>query len=163
MAESFFVALIAVLALTDLVILVGISLWYLHREVSHTSAPTLTEGAVVEGTIGPTATVSSADKPFVDYTLDLTKPGRYTIVLETEQPRIFEPFFVVRRHDNIVDNAFADEGRPEASVREAFIPGRYTIRVTSFDRGRLPSSIHYKLFVMSQDKTSASHKLSTVV
>jgi hypothetical protein len=142
---------IAVVAFLAVAAATGLALWLLWAAVE-SSPSSLSVGGTVIGTIGPHSPVSSADKPFADFRVSVPDEGAYLVSVESDRPSAFEPFVVIRRNGNIVENSFASGELATTSTADVLIPGPYTIRVTRLRTGPLAKPAHFKL---------AMRKLST--
>jgi hypothetical protein len=104
-------------------------------------------GEAVSGTMGPESVMGMADKPYRDYEVRIPAYGAYEIVLQSDQPEVFDPYVSLLSQNQMIavdgDSGMGNDARIVQNLRA----GTYIVRTTRTAIGAMETPVGYTLSV----------------
>ena len=103
----------------------------------------------ITGMFTPGLPRTTNGRPYIDYTLNVTAPGTYTISLISSNPQAYDPYLYLLQ--NGVEIASDDDsgGNLNSQLTRMLTPGVYVVRVSSF-RPSITQVVPFTLTVIRQ-------------
>ncbi len=107
----------------------------------------VTVGTPVTGTFGTSLPTDDSGKPYIDYTLNVTTAGSYSIALVSSATESYDPYIsLMQGTTQVASNDDGGDGL-NSLLNHDLQPGDYTIRVTRFGSGQLETATSFTLTV----------------
>lgn len=103
-------------------------------------------GSRIQGVFTTNLPIDQNGKPHIDYSVNITAAGSYSIELDSANVDVYDPYIILLQGGTEVGSD--DDGGKEALQSRLTInlqPGTYTIRVTRFGSGQLLSPTPFEL------------------
>lgn len=97
---------------------------------------TIFPGVPVSGTFQPTFPIDPRTRrAYVDYILNVTVPGSYTIDLRSSSSSAYDPYLYLLQGGREIDRNDDGGGYPHSRITRFLAPGTYIVRASSFRSG----------------------------
>ena len=88
----------------------------------------------VTGMFTPGLPTTSDGRPYIDYTLNVPRPGTYTITLMSANSTGYDPYLYLLQNGMELDRNDDGAGYPNSRITRMLMPGTYIVRASSFRR-----------------------------
>jgi hypothetical protein len=103
-------------------------------------------GSRVQGVFTTNLPLDHDHKPYIDYSVNITSAGRYTIELDSANINVYDPYIILLHNGSEVgSDDDGGKGPLQSRLTIELQPGTYTIRVTRFGGGQLQSATQFEL------------------
>lgn len=104
----------------------------------------------VSGVFLPSLPMDPAEnRPYIDYSLNVSFPATYQIDLFTANTSAYDPYLIIYQYGRELSRNDDGGGYPNARVVQYLSPGLYTVRVTSFG-GAVSMPVPFTLTVVQR-------------
>ena len=83
----------------------------------------------------------------MEYTLNVSLPGRYTFTLSSTNSRTYDPYLRLLLDGRVIAEDDDSAGNRNSRIIVTMNPGTYTVRVTSYRRSQVSAPVNFSLGV----------------